>query len=88
MDKVCGMLTGVLIMRDKLVAKYKLKKFSTLDLVIRVKDSVYLSLNKCIVKWSEKMNILSLSYLQVSSTKCIAETQKLSLYYHSFSLML
>ena len=88
MDNVCGMLTGVLIMHDKLVAKYKLKKFSTLDLVIRVKDSVYLSLNKCIVKWSERMNILSLSYLQVSSTKCTAETRKLSLYYHSFSLML
>ena len=40
MDKVCGMLTGVLIMHDKLVAKYKLKKFSTLDLVIRLKGSV------------------------------------------------
>ena len=40
MDNVCGMLTGVLIMHDKLVAMYKLKKFSTLDLVIRLKGSV------------------------------------------------
>ena len=27
MNNVCGMMTGVLIMHDKLVATYKLKKF-------------------------------------------------------------
>ena len=43
----------------KVVVKYKLKKFSTLHLGIRLKVSVYLGLNKCIVKWSEKMNTIS-----------------------------
>ena len=47
MDKVCGMLTGVLIMHDKLhssnVQTKHAKKFSTLDLGIRIKkpEQVY-----------------------------------------------
>ena len=82
MDRVCGMMTGVLIMHDKLhsgnVQTKHAKKFSTLDLGIKIKkpEQVYCEVVR------ENKHYHSVMY------KCLAqnaEMQKLSLYCHSLS---
>ena len=68
MDKVCGMMTGVLIMHDKLhssnVQTKHAKKFSTLDLGIRIKkpEQVYCEVVK------ENKNYLSVIHKHLAQT--------------------
>ena len=68
MDNVCGMMTGVLLMHDKLhssnVQTKHAKKFSTLDLGIRIKkpEQVYCEVVK------ENKNYLSVIYKHPAQT--------------------
>ena len=68
MDKVCGMMTGVLIMHDKLLSSNvqtkHTKKFSTLDLGIRIKqpEQVYCEVVK------QNKNYLSVIHKYVAQT--------------------
>ena len=86
MDKVCGMMTGVLIMYDKLhssnVQTKHAKKFSTLDLGIRIKkpEQVYCEVVK------ENKNCLSVIYKHLAQTA--RQRHRNSLFTATLSLIL